>query len=65
MAGMKRTTRIFLKQLAIICASLAVYFLVRENFGWTGVLLLVPIALAIGYAVPVIKRKWTERDAIK
>lgn len=65
MAGMKRTTRMVLKRFAIICAWLAVYFVVRENFGWTGVLLLVPVAFAIGYVVPMIARKWAERDAIK
>ncbi|WP_077147913.1 hypothetical protein [Sphingopyxis sp. KK2] len=64
MAGMKRTTRLFLKKFAIICVSLAIYFVVRENFGWTGVLLLVSIGFAIGYLVPVIVRKWVERDAI-
>ncbi|MBL0915070.1 MAG: hypothetical protein IBJ13_06045 [Sphingopyxis sp.] len=64
MAGMKRTTRLFLRQLAIICVSLAIYFVVRENFGWTGVLVLLPVMFVIGYMAPIVARKWAERDAI-
>jgi hypothetical protein len=65
MAGMQRKTRIFLKQVAIICIGLMLTRLIRDHFGWTGVLVFLPIAFAIGFYWPMAWRKWEERGAIK
>lgn len=65
MAGMKRTTRNFIKQVAIICVGLFLTGLVRDRFGWIGVFALIPVAFAAGYFGPLIVKKWAERDAIK
>ena len=65
MPGMRRKTRILLKQVAIICVGLFVTGLVRDRFGWIGVLTLIPVAFAAGYFGTMFVRKWTERNAIK
>jgi hypothetical protein len=65
MAGMRRDTRAFLRQVAIICVGLLLTDLVKDRFGWTGVLILLPIAFAAGFLWPVVWRKWEERGAIK
>lgn len=65
MAGMKRTTRNFLKQLAINLVGLFVTMLVLDRFGWLGVLALFPISLGLLLSWFAIREKWERRDAIK
>lgn len=65
MAGMQRKTRIFLKRLAVICVGMLLTHLIRDQFGWTGVLLFLPVAFVAGLSWPIAYRKWEERGAIK
>ncbi len=65
MAGMKPTTRKFLKDIAVSLAGLVVTFLVLHRFGWLGVLALYPLCFGIFMLWLAIRKAWGERDAIK
>lgn len=65
MAGMKRTTRVFLKQVALWVVLFATYKLVRHYFGWTGVTALVSITIVLFLLGSMIVRKWERHGAIK
>ena len=65
MAGMKRTTRKLLKDIAVSLVGLLGTFLVLHRFGWLGVLALYPLCLVIFILWLAIRKTWRERGAIK
>lgn len=65
MAGIKRTTRKFLKDVAVSLVGLLVTFLVLHRFGWLGVLALYPLCFGIFMLWFAVRKGWSERGAIK
>ena len=65
MAGMRRSTRLFFKQLAVNLVGMFITLAVLYRFGWLGVLALIPISTATVAIWFAIKRKWERRGAIK
>lgn len=65
MAGMRRSTRLFFRQLAVNLVGLLITFAVLHRFGWLGVLALIPISIAAVALWFAIRRKWDRRGAIK
>jgi Ca2+/Na+ antiporter len=65
MAGMKRITRKFLRDIAVSLVGLLVTFLVLHRFGWLGVLALYPLCLVVFILWLAVRKAWRGRGAIK